>query len=100
MKRATKVIATLVVIIVVAFAGTTVWDVIAVNKSESICESIKPRMQKQEIITLVENNGGYYHFLEDENATVGAIGWNLICRCKVNMSQSIVVQVGDSQCID
>ena len=100
MKRATKVISTLAVIIVIAFAGTTVSDVIAVKKSERICKSIKPGMQKQEIISIVENNGGYHHFMEEENVTVGASGWNLICRCKVNMSQSIAVRVGDSQCID
>jgi hypothetical protein len=101
MKKAVILTVAILGFLVAAFFVTDLsLDAIARSKANEICSSAKSGMSKAELISLVNEKGGYVGFGTEELIVVGASAPLLICRCDVNMRQEIIISAGKVRCME
>ena len=101
MKRSLiRVFAALLAIGAAYFVFGVVQDAQASSSAGKLCAAIRPGLSEDQAQRAATEAGGWYHSATSERASAGVSGWNLICRCSVEVSKGVVRRASQSMCIN
>ena len=81
------------------FAFGTLHDVAAASKSKELCATIQVGMSEQQVTEVAVKYEGRYHIVGTGRGSASTLGWNMICRCSVNVKDAVVTHVSPSECL-
>src|SRR5438128_818500 len=76
-----------------------VQDAQASSSSGKLCSAIRPGLSEDQARRVATALGGWYRSATSGRASAGVSGWNLICRCSIEVSEGVVHRASQSMCI-
>jgi hypothetical protein len=99
MKPVARVVLVLIALAGTAFVAGAVVDARASSSSEQVCTALSPGVSIEDASRIAKENGGWFRPSTADSARAGASGWNLICRCRVDLKEGVIAYVSKSLCI-